>query len=69
MDYRADLVRLITEGTQLGDIIDYLTTQDFSYSEAHGFIRWCGVEFLIPKQDVRQDISPERKRELDLSFT
>ena len=71
MNYRADLVRLIADGTQLGDIIHHLTAQDFSYSEAHEFVRQCGVEFFVQRSvDAHGDISPERKRALqDLSLT
>jgi len=62
---------LIADGTQLGDIIHHLTAQDFSYSEAHEFVRQCGVEFFVQRSvDAHGDISPERKRELqDLSLT
>ena len=71
MDVRADLVNLISNGTQLADVIHFFTSQyDFTYGEAHHILQDAGVVFLIPKLPGRDEISDDRRAELqELSFT
>jgi hypothetical protein len=64
INYQADLVILLTNGTQLGEIINHFTSHDFSYSEAHELVANAGVEFFMPRSVDFFEISPERRRQL-----
>lgn len=64
--YRQDLVRLVSEGTPMAELLQYFTVRT-SRAETFHLFRDAGLMTTIPSFD---DISERRRKELqDLSLT
>jgi hypothetical protein len=63
MDYRAELVRMIAEGTPPADIVYHLCINGLERWQVDELLHECGVKFL-PIRRPDDDITPERRAEL-----
>ena len=63
MNYRAELVRLITNGAQSSQIADFFVRHDFHPLEVDAFLHDAGV-YLHQRPKHHDGISDKRRREL-----